>query len=61
MKKSRQKGNEKGNMTKEKDKKVANEQLLLEASRLGNVAQLETILGQFQQSKAKKKTNPLAR
>lgn len=35
--------------------------MLLEAARLGDLRQLESILDQFQQSKSKKKSNPLAR
>lgn len=48
-------------MTKEKEKKVGKDQLLLEASRLGHLHQLESILGQLRQLKSKKKSNPLAR
>mgnify|MGYP006965677684 CR=1 FL=1 len=48
-------------MAKEKDRKTGKDQLLLEASRLGDARQLESILGQLQALKSKKKSNPLAR
>lgn len=49
-------------MTKDiKDKKLNKNQQLLEASRLGQLQQLECILSQFQQLESRKKTNPLAR
>lgn len=48
-------------MTKDKPKKIDKSQKLLEASRLGQLQQLELLLSQFHQLKSKKKTNPLAR
>lgn len=48
-------------MTKEKKDKIGKEQLLLEASRLGKLEELENILSQSQPYRLKKKTNPLAR
>lgn len=48
-------------MTKDKEKKVGKDQLLLEAARLGQIERLEAILSQNQQLKSRKKTNPLAR
>lgn len=48
-------------MTKDKKDKIGKEQLLLEASRLGQLDQLEAILSQSQPHRLKKKTNPLAR
>lgn len=48
-------------MAKEKDKKIGKDQILLEASRLGQYKQIESILSQFHTLKSKKKTNPLAR
>lgn len=48
-------------MTKEKEKKLGKERQLLEVARLGHLQQLEFILNQYQQSKLKKKSNPLAR
>lgn len=48
-------------MAKERDKKVGKDQVLLEASRLGQYKQIESILRQFHTLKTKKKTNPLAR
>lgn len=47
-------------MTKGKEKKVGRDQQLLEAARLGQLKQLETLLGEFQ-VKSKKRSNPLAR
>lgn len=47
-------------MTRDKEKKFAKDQLLLEAARLGQVNQLEIILKEFQH-KSKKRSNPLAR
>lgn len=49
-------------MTKDKpDKKLAKEQLLLEAARLGRFDELESVLGQSPMQRFKKKSNPLAR
>lgn len=48
-------------MTKEKEKKLAKEQVLLEAARLGQLDRLEAILSQSQVVKWRKKSNPLAR
>ena len=49
-------------MTKDRDKKqLARDQQLLEAARLGQFNQLETILRHHQQLKSKRRTNPLAR
>jgi hypothetical protein len=48
-------------MTRERDKKLGKEQQLLDAARLGQFNQLETILRQFDQLKTKKRSNPLAR
>ena len=47
-------------MTRDREK-LAREQQLLEAARLGQLKQLEAILGQIQQLKTKRRSNPLAR
>lgn len=48
-------------MTREKERKLNKEQQLLDAARLGQLEQLETLLSQFTQLKSKKRTYPLQR